>query len=113
MATLIIGRIKPGGPSSDKPDFVQKVGEPGYDQEMPPVGEEKDPSEAGLEAAMEDFIDALHSKDAMSAVAAFKSLFDICDSDDSDDEDEDEEAGEGEEPGPMDIKSLISQKLGK
>lgn len=111
MSTIIMSRIKPSGSTMDKPAFAQKIGEPGPDAGMSMPEDDNDSSDTGLEAAMEDFISALHSKDAGSAAKCFKELFDIADA--MPDSDDSEDEATPPTPGSVDIKALVSKKLGK
>jgi hypothetical protein len=84
IATIIIGRMK-------QPDYVQNLGdEPKGEFKLP---EDEEGSSMGLEAAMDDLIAAIESKDAKAMAEAFKSACALADAEEDDAEAEQEMEG--------------------
>ena len=77
MATIIVGNIGTA-PKRVHEDFVQRIGEDskGREYETP---DDDDESMMGIEAAMEEFSNALSDKDFKRAARAFQNAMYMCD----------------------------------
>lgn len=73
LALLILGKAKKKPDAGAAP--VAPAPEGGGESEG---GDDEGAEDAGMASAMDDFIAAVHAKDSAAAVAAFKSLYEMC-----------------------------------
>lgn len=91
IANTVVGKLKESNPD----DFVQKIGEEAVIAREVPVEGEEDLSMA-LEAAAEEFADAVEKKDPKQIVETLKALMELCEMDEEEAEEEDESEEEQE-----------------
>lgn len=74
MAATIVAKMKD---SSKKPDFVQKMGEKGYEAKEVDSSKPESDHEAGLHAAAADLISAVHAKDEKRVNKALQAHYEL------------------------------------